>query len=114
VSVEIDLLAPIDAAKVLPKYHVPLMTDRAEHYQSNRVSPVRDVMTRPTDDIDTDESGASESFLLFVFPYFVSVQLFGRSADQAFAAAFFDDLPAQLFPSVPSDPLSVGAQIAAP
>lgn len=87
---EINLLAVVHATKMLAQHHMALVADGAEHYQSHRIAPVRNVVTRPADYIDPQQLGAADSLLFLVFPDFVPVQFFRRAAYRALAAAALD------------------------
>jgi hypothetical protein len=74
VSLEIDLLTAVDTTKVPSEHNVSFVADSADRYQSDRIAPVRYVVTRPTHHIYAQERRAPYSFLLLVFPHFVPVQ----------------------------------------
>jgi hypothetical protein len=113
-SVEIDLLATIHAPKVLPQYYESFMANRTKLDQSDCVSPMRDIVARPTDHVDMQERRSPGHFLFFVLPHLVPVQSLGRAADGALAAVLFDDLLSELPPYVYAQTFGVGPEIAPP
>ena len=106
-ALEIDLFAPIDAAKVLAQYHASFMAYGAEQYQSDSISPVGDVVAGPADYLDAQQRRLADRFPLLILPDFVSVQLLARAAYHTFSLARFDRGLTQPLPSVLPDSLGL-------
>jgi hypothetical protein len=107
--VEINLPASIDAAEVLPECHVPLVADCSEGNQANRVSPMLDVVTGPTDHVDANEHCSADPLFLVIPPNLVPVESLVRTADHALTPALLDYLLPQLSPTIVAEAFRAGA-----